>query len=74
MRGISRLHVSFSSLIFINTNIPSSTFLKAVSEGDQKWLGCTIEDMFESHAIVFAAEESRKKGIVVRMDDYLALK
>lgn len=49
-------------------------FLKAVSEGDQKWLGCTIEDMFESHAIVFAAEESRKKGIVVLMDDYLALK
>ena len=31
----------------------------------QKYLGCTLEEVIRSHAMVFAAEEARKKKIVL---------
>lgn len=42
-----------------------STFVEAVRSGRQEVLGTTVEEVFHSHATVFAAEASRKEGRVV---------
>ncbi|KAJ3071860.1 hypothetical protein HDU99_002329, partial [Rhizoclosmatium hyalinum] len=39
-------------------------FIRAVATGDQSLLGCDVNDVFESHRLVFAAEEARLKGTV----------
>ena len=43
------------------------SFVRAVAENDPAQIVTGIEETLESHLIVFAAEESRKKGIVVRL-------
>lgn len=40
-------------------------FVDAVRSGEQGVLGTTVEEVFHSHATVFAAEASRKEGRVV---------
>ncbi|KAJ3292949.1 hypothetical protein HDU79_000858 [Rhizoclosmatium sp. JEL0117] len=42
-------------------------FIRAVATGDQSLLGCDVNDVFESHRLVFAAEEARLKGTVVSL-------
>ncbi|PPQ66752.1 hypothetical protein CVT24_008709 [Panaeolus cyanescens] len=42
-----------------------SSFVEAVRTNQQKALGTTIDEVVKSHLTVFAAEESRLKGIVV---------
>ncbi|KAJ3125301.1 hypothetical protein HK100_010873 [Physocladia obscura] len=42
-------------------------FVRAVSSGNQSKVGCDVNDVFNSHALVFAAEEARVKGIVVKL-------
>lgn len=41
------------------------TFVEAVATKNQKVLGTDASDALRSHVIVFAAEEARRKGIVV---------
>lgn len=40
-------------------------FVEAVRTGDQSVLGTDVSDVLKSHLTVFAAEHSRKEGIVV---------
>ena len=40
------------------------TFVRAVAENDPSKIVTGIDETLESHLMVFAAEESRKKGIV----------
>ena len=42
-----------------------STFVRAVKEGKQEIVETTVEEVLESHLCVFAAEKSRREGIVV---------
>ena len=36
-----------------------------ISEAQREYIGCTLEDVVRSHAVVFAAEEARTKQTVV---------
>ncbi|KAJ1559390.1 hypothetical protein HK405_010811, partial [Cladochytrium tenue] len=49
-----------------------AAFLAAAAARDQALLGCTIDDAFESHALVFAAEAARKESRVVDLDEFIA--
>lgn len=40
-------------------------FVSAVAEGDQSVLHVTIDDILDSHLLVFAAEKARKESCVV---------
>lgn len=40
-------------------------FVEAVGTGKQEVLGTTVEEVLKSHLTVFAAEHSRREGIVV---------
>ena len=42
-----------------------SSFVEAVRTGRQEILGTNIDEVFKSHLTVFAAEASRKNGVVV---------
>ncbi|KAI8614168.1 NAD(P)-binding protein [Chytriomyces sp. MP71] len=42
-------------------------FIRAINAGDQSTVGCDVDDVFNSHALVFAAEESRRNGTVVSL-------
>ena len=42
-----------------------STFVDAVRTGQQELLGTDVSDVLRSHLAVFAAEKSRREGIVV---------
>ncbi|KAJ3024613.1 UNVERIFIED_CONTAM: hypothetical protein HDU68_007958 [Siphonaria sp. JEL0065] len=44
-----------------------NAFVRAVASGDQTKLGCDVNDVYNSHALVFAAEEARRKGTVVSL-------
>lgn len=46
------------------------TFVEAVREGKQEILGTDVEEVLKSHLTVFAAEESRRRGVVVDVDEY----
>lgn len=46
------------------------TFVEAVRQGKQEVLGTDVEEVLKSHLTVFAAEESRRKGIVVDVDEF----
>lgn len=46
------------------------TFVEAVREGKQEILGTDVEEVLKSHLTVFAAEESRRRGVVVNVDEY----
>ena len=37
----------------------------SVEEAQKKFIGCTLEEVVQSHAMVFAAEEARKQRVVV---------
>ncbi|TKA28402.1 hypothetical protein B0A50_03869 [Salinomyces thailandicus] len=41
-----------------------------VREAQEKFLGCSLEDVIRSHAMVFAAEEARTEGRVVEWDEW----
>ena len=43
-------------------------FVRALAENDPSQIMTGIDETLESHLMVFAAEESRKKGIVARLD------
>ncbi|TPX30191.1 hypothetical protein SmJEL517_g06190 [Synchytrium microbalum] len=45
-------------------------FVDAVRQRDQSLMGCTPDDVLESHLLVFAAEESRRKGVTVDVGEY----
>ena len=45
-----------------------------VEEAQTLHIGCTLEETFRSHAVVFAAEESRKEGRVVAWADWWRVK
>ena len=42
----------------------------AVQEAQEKFIGCSLEEMVRSHAVVFAAEEARREGKVVRWQEW----
>lgn len=42
----------------------------AVGEAQRRWVGCTLEEVVRSHAVVFAAEEARKGERVVRWREW----
>jgi len=44
------------------------SFVRALAENDPSQIMTGIDETLESHLMVFAAEESRKKGIVARLD------
>ena len=41
-----------------------------VEAAQEKYLGCSIEDVLRSHAVVWAAEESRVSGVKVNWDQW----
>ncbi|KAI9686988.1 MAG: hypothetical protein M1822_002741 [Bathelium mastoideum] len=41
-----------------------------VAEAQREWVGCGLEEVVRSHAVVFAAEEARRKGEVVRWGEW----
>jgi hypothetical protein len=41
-----------------------------VAVAQQKYVGCTLEEVIRSHAMVFAAEEARQKKIVLNFPDW----
>ena len=43
-------------------------FVRALAENDPSQIMTGIDETLESHLMVFAAEESRKKGIVAHLD------
>ncbi|KAJ3191274.1 hypothetical protein HK101_007923 [Irineochytrium annulatum] len=45
----------------------AAAFVEAVAGKGQERLGCTVQDVLKSHMLVFAAEEARRKGVVVNM-------
>ncbi|KAJ3326405.1 hypothetical protein HDU76_012959 [Blyttiomyces sp. JEL0837] len=47
------------------------SFLKGVAAKDQSLIGCTVEEVFTSHALVFAAEEARLKNKVVDFAEFV---
>ncbi|KAJ3068953.1 hypothetical protein HDU98_007948 [Podochytrium sp. JEL0797] len=44
-----------------------AAFVAAVASGDQSVVGCDVDDVYNSHALVFAAEEARIQGTVVSL-------
>jgi hypothetical protein len=46
------------------------TFIEAVRENDQSLLGTNVDEVFQSHLTVFAAEASRKEGRVVNVAEF----
>ncbi|KDQ29153.1 hypothetical protein PLEOSDRAFT_1063919 [Pleurotus ostreatus PC15] len=42
-----------------------SSFIRAVREGRQEILGTDVGEILRSHLTVFAAEESRRKGVII---------
>lgn len=46
------------------------TFVEAVRQGKQEILGTDVEEVLKSHLTVFAAEESRRRGVVVDCDEF----
>ncbi|KAJ3121650.1 hypothetical protein HK100_012290 [Physocladia obscura] len=42
-------------------------FVLAVSTGDQSKMGCDVNDVFNSHALVFAAEKARVNGTIIKL-------
>ncbi len=47
-----------------------SAFVDAVRSGNQSLLGTDVSDVLRSHLTVFAAEEARRKGIVVDCKEF----
>ncbi|EZF29449.1 NAD binding Rossmann fold oxidoreductase [Trichophyton interdigitale] len=45
-----------------------------VKKAQVEILGCTLEEAIRSHAVVFAAEEARREGLVVNWKDWWARK
>lgn len=41
-----------------------------VKEAQQRYIGCTLDDVIRSHAMVFAAEEAREKKKVINWKDW----
>ncbi|KAF2772732.1 NAD(P)-binding protein [Teratosphaeria nubilosa] len=41
-----------------------------VDEAQREFLGCSMQDVVRSHAVVFAAEEARREGRVVRWGEW----
>ena len=50
----------------------SKVFVEAISKSDQSLLGVTAQEVFDSHLIVFAAEKSRKEGVMVDFEAFKA--
>ncbi|KNC98940.1 uncharacterized protein SPPG_05902 [Spizellomyces punctatus DAOM BR117] len=48
-----------------------ATFIEAVAQGNASLLGCSPQQALMSHVLVFAAEEARKKRVVIDVEDYL---
>lgn len=48
-----------------------ATFIQAIAKGQPELLGCTPRQALLSHALVFAAEEARKKGTVLHVEEYM---
>ncbi|KZT12836.1 uncharacterized protein LAESUDRAFT_719144 [Laetiporus sulphureus 93-53] len=46
------------------------TFVEAVRTGRQDLLGTDVHEVLKSHLTVFATEESRKKGTVVKCEEF----
>jgi hypothetical protein len=46
------------------------SFVEAVRTGRQELLGTDVSDVLSSHLAVFAAEESRRKGVTVNCADF----
>lgn len=46
------------------------SFVEAVKKRDQSTLGTDVMDVLRSHLVVFAAEKSRKEGVVVDVETY----
>jgi len=45
-----------------------NAFVKAIAEGESKYIGTGVEGSLSSHKLVFAAEQSRKNhGIVINL-------
>ncbi|KAL9096696.1 MAG: hypothetical protein Q9165_001184 [Trypethelium subeluteriae] len=42
----------------------------AVPEAQKRFVGCSMEEIIRSHAVVFAAEEARREGRVVQWRDW----
>ena len=47
-----------------------STFVRAVNEGRQEILGTSVDEVLDSHLCVFAAEKSRKDGVIVDISKF----
>lgn len=45
-------------------------FVEAVSTGQQEVLGTDVGEVLRSHLAVFAAEKSRKEGVVVQCEEF----
>jgi len=46
-------------------------FIDAIESGDKSGLLTPIQDSLQGHMMVFAAEESRKTGMVIDLDEYI---
>ncbi|KAI9102421.1 streptomycin biosynthesis protein StrI [Phlyctochytrium arcticum] len=49
-----------------------ATFVQAVASGDPRILGCSPNEALQSHALVFAAEEARRNGTVVSLEEFMS--
>lgn len=47
-----------------------TSFIRAVREGRQEILGTDVGEVLRSHLTVFAAEESRRKGVIINCVDF----
>ncbi|EJU00052.1 NADP-binding protein [Dacryopinax primogenitus] len=45
-------------------------FVRAVKEKNQEILGTTVDEILKSHLTVFAAEKSRRDGVVIDVEQY----